>query len=50
MYIMSWVKQAYFKKIYNLITLTIPIDELIDYTIMDMRIKNGNLNIIFKKK
>jgi hypothetical protein len=52
MNLISWVKDSYFRKFYNLITVTVPFDYkmLNNYVIAEIKIKNDDIKIVLIKK
>lgn len=52
MNLITWLKEAYFKKFYNIITITIPFEKVFfdDYNIAQIKRKHDNIVIVWIKK
>jgi hypothetical protein len=52
MNIISWVRNTYYRKIYNIVKVTVPFDYkyLNDYKIAEVKIKDDDIKIILIKK
>jgi hypothetical protein len=50
--IITWFKSAYFKKLYNIITISVPLEYKLmdDYHIAQVKRKGNNLEIILIKR